>query len=142
VSPPPDTLLGTPNRARLPWTSTLDVLFRRPMQLGRVQAAVYFDARNLIGQQNVVAVRRDTGTPFADPATIDQAALEAYQANPQPIPFESPRYRRFADANGDGVLSGAGELLPLYQRAARDFYEPVFFYGPPRVMRLGLEFLF
>lgn len=142
VSPPPDTLLGIPNRARLPWTSTLDVLFRRPMQLGRAQAAVYFDARNLLGRQNVVAVRRDTGTPFATPETIEAAAFAAYTANPQPIPFESPRYRRYADSNGDGVLSGASELLPLYRRAANDFYTPVFYYGPPRVMRLGVEFLF
>lgn len=138
----PDTLLGTPNRARLPWTSTLDMLVRRPLQLGEVQAAFYFDARNLLGRQNVVAVRRDTGTPFATNETIEAASLAAYTANPQPIPFESPRYRRFADANGDGVLSGAGELLPLYRRAANDFYAPVFYYGPPRVMRLGLEFLF
>jgi hypothetical protein len=142
VSAPPDTLLGTPNRARLPWTSTLDLLVRRPMQLGRVQAAVYFDARNLLGRQNVVAVRRDTGSPFADDSTIEDAALEAYTANPQPIPFESPRYRRSADRNGDGVVSGANELMPLYRRAANDFYQPVFYYGPPRVMRLGLEFLF
>ena len=142
VSAPPDTLLGAPNRARLPWTSTLDLLVRRPLQLGRVQAAVYFDARNLLGRQNVVAVRRDTGSPFAAETTIEEAALEAYTANPQPIPFESPRYRSSADTNGDGVVSGANELLPLYRRAAKDYYEPVFYYGPPRVMRLGLELLF
>jgi len=138
----PGAALGTPNQSRLPWTSTVDVLFRRPVELGQVQAAFYFDARNLLGRENVVAVRRDTGTPFATNEMIEAAAMAAYTANPQPIPFESPRYRRFADANGDGLVAGEAELVPLYRRAAKDYYEPVFYYGPPRVMRLGLEFLF
>jgi hypothetical protein len=32
--------------------------------------------------------------------------------------------------------------LPLYRSAARDYFWPVFFYGPPRAMRIGMELFF
>ena len=69
-------------------------------------------------------------------------AENAYTAHPEAIPYESPRYRRAADLNGDGFLAGHDELFPLYLAAARDFSQPLFAYGPPRLVRLGLEFLF
>ena len=47
-----------------------------------------------------------------------------------------------ADLNGDGYVGGAAELMPLYFAAARDFGQPVFAYGPPRLVRLGVEFAF
>jgi hypothetical protein len=34
------------------------------------------------------------------------------------------------------------ELLPLYERAAQDFLQPLFAYGPPRLVRLGVSFDF
>ena len=66
----------------------------------------------------------------------------AYLAHPETIPYESSRYRQNADLNGDGYLSGREELFPLYVAAARDFTQPLFAYGPPRLMRLGVELLF
>ena len=71
---------------------------------------------------------------------IAARARDAYDANPSPIPYESTRYRSWADLDGDGVLSGESELLPLFERAARDYLQPLFFYGSPRVIRLGAEF--
>ena len=88
------------------------------------------------------AVRRDTGSPGLGEAGIQAAALAAYQANPQPIPYESARYRGWADLNHDGLIAGQSELLPLYVAAARDFYQPLFAYGPPRLVRLGVELIF
>ena len=44
--------------------------------------------------------------------------------------------------NSDGYVAGAGELMPLYLAAARDFGQPLFAYGPPRLVRLGVEFAF
>ena len=44
--------------------------------------------------------------------------------------------------NGDGYLSGRDELFPLYAAAARDFTQPIFAYGPPRLARVGVELLF
>ena len=89
-----------------------------------------------------MAVRRDSGTPLATDDVIEQMAEDAYAAHPEPIPFESTRYRPSADLNGDGFLSGRSELFPLYLAAARDFTQPIFAYGPPRLVRLGVEFLF
>ena len=73
---------------------------------------------------------------------VDSLAEAAYRAHPEEIPFESARYRAYADADGNGYISGHEELFPLYQAAARDFTQPLFAYGPPRLVRLGLEFLF
>ncbi len=137
-----DTLLGPPNDGRLPWTGTLDLLVRRPIRLGGTTAGLYLDARNLLNRRNVIAVRRDTGTPFATGQMINDLAEQAYAANPQPIPYESPRYRAYADRNHDGVLAGREELLPLYLAAAEDFARPIFYYGVPRLVRFGVELSF
>jgi hypothetical protein len=89
-----------------------------------------------------VAVRRDTGEPRADDAAIGRLAEAAYASHPEPIPYESARYRAAADLNGDGYVAGRDELFPMYVAAARDYTQPLFAYGPPRLMRLGIEVLF
>lgn len=137
-----DTLIGGPNGARLPATSTIDLLVRRPLRIGGLRGSVYFDARNLLNRRNVIAVRRDTGLPVASDTIIATMARAAYTAHPEPIPYESPRYRSTADLNGDGIIAGESELLPLYQEAARDYTQPIFAYGAPRLARLGFEVLF
>ena len=137
-----DSLIGLPNDSRLPSTMTLDLLVRRPLRLGGARGGVYLDLRNLLNRRNIVAVRRDTGEPGLTVAGIDSLAEAAYQAHPEDIPFESARYRAFADTDGNGYVSGREELYPLYQAAARDFTQPLFAYGPPRLVRLGVEFLF
>ena len=53
-----------------------------------------------------------------------------------------PRYRSYADLNGDGMIAGQAELMPLFLAAARDFAQPLFSYGPPRIARIGVELLF
>ncbi len=133
---------GRPNSARLPWTSQIDILIRRPLQVGKVEGSLYLDVRNLLGRQNIISVRPETGTPFASPDSIEAAAQEAYIRNPQPIPYESPRYRASADKNHDGYVQGESELLPLYREAATDFLQPVFYYGIPRLLRIGMEVFF
>ncbi len=137
-----DTLIGGPNGSRLPATSTVDLLVRRPLRVGNVRGSVYLDARNLLNRRNVIAVRRDTGSPMASDTIIATMARAAYTAHPEPIPYESPRYRRDADLDGNGLIQGQSELLPLYQEAARDFTQPLFAYGAPRVARIGFELLF
>ena len=137
-----DSLIGQPNSSRLPWTSTVDLLVRRPLRLGGTRGGVYLDVRNLLNRRNVLAVRRDTGQPQADEVAIQRLAENAYQAHPEPIPFESARYRPAADLNSDGQLAGREELFPLYVAAAEDLSQPIFAYGPPRLFRLGVELLF
>jgi hypothetical protein len=137
-----DTVGGLPNNARLPWNTTLDLLVRRPIRLGGVEGGIYLDIRNLVDRRNILAVRRETGGPQAAPQTIDSLAELDYQAHPETIPYESARYRAYADLNHDGYLEGHDELFPLYRAAEADFAQPLFTYGPPRLARLGLELLF
>jgi hypothetical protein len=137
-----DTLLGLPNSERLPSQLTIDVLLRRPLAVfGRV-GGIYLDVRNILNRRNVVAVRRDSGEPTVDPAALVAMAQRAYQAHPEAIPYESPRYRAWADLDHDGYVDGPAELMPLYLAAARDFTQPLFAYGPPRLLRLGVELVF
>jgi outer membrane receptor protein involved in Fe transport len=137
-----DSIIGLPNDHRLPWTFTLDLLVRRPLRLGRAMGGIYLDVRNLLNRRNVVAARTDTGDPQADTATVRRLAENAYAAHPESITYESARYRRDADLNGDGVIAGREELFPLYLAAAQDYTQPIFAYGPPRLVRLGFEILF
>ncbi len=137
-----DTLIGLPNSNRLPMLITVDVLLRRPLRLGRWQGSLYVDVRNLLNRRNVEAVRRESGAPTLTPDAITALAETAYAAHPEPIPYESPRYRAFADLDGNGLIEGRGELFPLFLAAARDYTQPLFSYGPPRLFRLGLEFAF
>ena len=137
-----DSIIGLPNDSRLPSTMTLDLLVRRPIKLGGTRGGVYLDLRNLLNRRNIVAVRRDTGEPGLTEMGLDSLAEVAYQAHPEEIPFESARYRAYGDTDGDGYIAGREELFPLYQAAARDFAQPLFAYGPPRLVRLGVEFLF
>lgn len=137
-----DSLVGPVNGSRLPGQYSIDALLRRPLRIGRFNGSVYLDIRNLLNTANQTSVRRDTGSPFPDSTTLKTLAMQAYQANPNPIPYESPRYRRWADLNDDGLIAGQSELLPLYTRAAVDYTWPIFIYGPPRLVRFGMEVLF
>jgi hypothetical protein len=100
------------------------------------------DVRNVLNRRNLLAVRRDTGSPDITPAALAALADAAYAAHPEPIPYESPRYRPDADLDRNGYVEGRAELYPMYEAAARDFAQPLFAYGPPRLLRLGLEFAF
>jgi outer membrane receptor protein involved in Fe transport len=137
-----DSLVGLPNGSRLPSTSTLDLLVRRSIRIGGAAGGIYLDVRNVLNRRNVFAVRRDTGQPAADEAAIQRMAEAAYEASPDPIPYESSRYRAAADLDGDGYLAGREELFPLYLAAANDYAQPIFAYGSPRLARLGVELLF
>jgi outer membrane receptor protein involved in Fe transport len=137
-----DTLLGLPNSHRLPMLLTVDLLLRRPVRIGRWQGGVYVDVRNLLNRRNIEAVRRETGEPNMSPQEINALAESAFAAHPEPIPYESPRYRAYADVDGDGLIAGRGELFPLFLSAARDYTQPLFSYGPPRLFRFGIELLF
>jgi outer membrane receptor protein involved in Fe transport len=142
LDPGTDTLIAEPNGSRLPAASTVDVLLRRPITLAGIRGSVYMDVRNLIGRRNIVAVRRDTGEPQPTDDLIEEMAQEAFLLHPERIPYESPRYRAHADLDGNGYVEGSAELLPMYEAAARDFTQPIFSYGTPRLARLGFELLF
>lgn len=137
-----DSLVGLPNSYRLPAQYSADLLVRRPLRIGSFRGSVYADVRNLLNTRNLVSVRRDTGTPGLSASQIEALARAAYLEHPEAIPYESPRYRSWADLNRDGYVSGEAELMPLFLGAARDFSQPLFAYGPPRLVRLGVEVAF
>jgi outer membrane receptor protein involved in Fe transport len=137
-----DSIIGPPNDERLPSTSTFDFLIRKPIRALGVGSGIYLDVRNLFNRRNLIAIRRDTGSPHLDEGGIQAMADQAYQAHPEPIPYESPRYRTSADLDSNGYVEGANELMPMYLAAARDFTQPLFVYGTPRLVRLGVEILF
>jgi len=137
-----DSLIGLPNSGRLPPEFSLDLLVRREFGFRSLRVAAFVDVRNLTNRRNVVAVRRDNGQLMASETEIAALAERAYAANPSSIPYESPRYRSWADLDGDGIVAGRDELLPLFLRAARDIAQPVFFHGPPRLVRIGIEIAF
>lgn len=136
-----DTLIGLPNSHRLPWQGQLDGLLRRPFRVRGLRGTMYLDIRNITNRRNLVAVNRVTGEPGLGGVGEARAATDAFNAHPEAIPYESPRYRAWADANQDGQVAGT-ELQVLYLSAARDFYQPLFAYGPPRLVRLGFEVIF
>ena len=138
-----DSLIGLPNDSRLPTTETVDLLVRRPLRLGGARGGVYLDVRNLLNRQKHrggAAGYRRAG--LGQRSGVEALAEAAYQAHPEEIPYESARYRAYADVDGNGYIAGRDELFPLYLAAARDFTQPLFAYGPPRLVRLGVEFLF
>jgi outer membrane receptor protein involved in Fe transport len=137
-----DSLIGLPNGSRLPKSTSLDLLVRRSLRIGRTQGGIYLDIRNLLDRRNIVAVHRHTGEPQPENAAVVRMAEEAYAEHPEPIPYESQRYRAHADLDGNGLVEGREELFPLYLAAARDFTQPIFAYGPPRLARIGVELMF
>ena len=139
-----DTLIGLPNSQRLPKLVNVDLMLRRPLRVGggRWAGSIYLDVRNLLNRRNIEAVRRDTGEPGMTETRLTALADQAYAAHPEAIPYESPRYRAFADLDGNGLIEGHGELYPLFLAAARDYGQPLFSYGPPRMFRLGVELVF
>ncbi len=142
TNPAGDSLIGLPNSSRLPTQSTVDLMLRRPVALARLRGSLYLDVRNLLDRRNVESVRRESGAPQLATDDLAARAEAAYAAHPEAIPYESPRYRAWADLDGNGLLEGRTELFPLYLAAAQDFFQPLFGYGPPRVVRLGVELLF
>ena len=129
---------------RLPWTHMLNLRVIRDFGglpgCRRCRWSLVFDGRNLLGQENIVALRRDTGT--VAPTTDELRAIAGQvPADMNPIPRESPDYSALADLNGDGLIT-AGEARTVRLAAAIDRYDPSLYFGEARQLRLGLEIVF
>lgn len=126
----------------LPWTSTVNVRASRRFgslpACGRCQWRIVGEARNVLNRENVLALRRDTGT-----LAPSEAALLPYLEGSirEPIPLESPRYSLLADLDRDGLIT-PGEYAQARLAAALDLHDPSLFYGEGRQLRLGVEVMF
>lgn len=142
--------IGSPGDAprlaamRLPWTATVDL--RVSYDLGsppgcrRCALLLLLDGRNVLGRENVLGVRRSSGTPA--PTLEEVRSLAGSRAAPpEPIPRESPRYSGFADLDGDGLITPE-EYRTARFAAALDRLDPSLFYGEARQVRLGVEVVF
>lgn len=131
---------GPPDLVRfLPWIVQLDL--RATMELGTLPGCsdcrwrVVVDGRNLLDRDNVLALRRDTGT-VAPPAA---QVLALAQGGPGgSIPRESPRYSALADLDGNGRVTDL-EYRTVRLAAALDRLDPSLFYDEPLQLRLGVE---
>ncbi len=129
--------------ARLPWTHFLNL--RLSYDLGglgvcRCSWRVLLDTRNIIGVDNVIALRRDTGQLAPETSDLQAKAVELSPGF-RPIPIESPRYSALTDLNRDGVIS-LQEFETARFAAALDASDPSLYYGEAFQLRLGLEIVF
>ena len=123
----------------LPWVVQVDL--RATLELGEVPGCpdcrwrIVVDGRNLLDRENVLALRRDTGT-IAPPAA---EVLELARGVPGgPIPRESPRYSALADLDGNGRITDL-EYRTVRLAAALDRMDPSLFFDEPLQLRVGVE---
>jgi hypothetical protein len=129
--------------ARLPWTNWLNLRASYDFGgLGVCQCSwrVLLDARNILGTDNVIALRRDTGELAPRTSDLEDVAVELSPGF-TPIPIESPRYSAQADLDRDGVIS-LQEFETARFAAALDASDPSLYFGQPFQLRLGLEIVF
>ena len=129
--------------ARLPWTNFLNL--RVSYDFGglgvcRCSWRVLLDGRNILGTDNVIALRRDTGELAPRTSDLEDVAVELSPGF-TPIPIESPRYSAQADLNRNGVVS-LQEFETARFAAALDASDPSLYFGQPFQLRLGLEIVF
>ncbi len=125
----------------LPWTALFNLRVTR--DLGRLPGCgdcrwrVLVDARNILFRDNVIALRRDTGTLAPSSSELFATASEV-PTEMTPIPAESPDYSVLADLDQDGLIT-ASEMRTVRFAAALDRADPSLFFGEATSLRLGLE---
>lgn len=140
-----DPTASPPEFQRLPWTATVDVKLSRRIARGlpgcaRCRLRLVLDGRNLLGLDNIRALRRDSGLRAPSLATVEALAAGVPDTG-FPIPRESPRYGVGADLNRDGLIT-RDEYTTARFAAALDRNDPSLLFGEARQLRLGMELRF
>lgn len=136
---------GRPNSiGRLPWTALVDlgVTWDLPGLPGceRCGVRLIAEVKNVLDRDNLIALRRETGTIAPTLAAVQDQA-DAPVTSTFPIPRESDRYASTVDLDGDGLITGE-EFSTARFAAALDRNDPSLYYGPPRQLRVGMEVTF
>lgn len=129
--------------ARQPWTASVDARLSRDIArmpgCDGCRLRAQADGRNLLGRENVLALRHSTGT--VAPSLAEVQALTAGGPFVQPIPASSADFVPALDTDRDGVISAA-EYTNARFAAALGRLDPSILFGEPRQLRLGLEVSF
>ncbi|MCL7966812.1 MAG: carboxypeptidase regulatory-like domain-containing protein [marine benthic group bacterium] len=132
------------NTDRLPWTAVID--FSLTWDVARLPGCttcavrLAFQGRNLLGRENVIGLRRDSGLTAPTLETVLETAGQPISTT-APIPAESSRYSETVDLDRNGTIT-ADELDAARFGAALDAADPSLFYGESRQLRLGIEVIF
>jgi outer membrane receptor protein involved in Fe transport len=129
---------------RLPWTHSADLRaswdFARELVCDRCHWRVVFDGRNILGTENILALRSETGAIAPTLQRVQQLA-NAQPPLTEAIPRESPAYVELLDFNRDGLITPA-EANAARFAAALDRFDPTLFFGEGRQIRFGVEVAF
>jgi hypothetical protein len=128
----------------LPWTSTLDLRVVRDLVhvpgCDGCALRIVLDGRNVLGRNNVIALRRDSGLLAPTRAAL-QTIISSAPEPADPIPAESPRYSATVDLDRNGLIT-IEEYRAARVAAALDRFDPSLYFGGARQLRLGVELTF
>jgi outer membrane receptor protein involved in Fe transport len=129
---------------RLPWTAVVDLglswdVTRLP-GCASCGVRLVFQAKNLLGRDNVIALRRDSGRIAPTLESVEELAGRPVTTT-IPVPAESPRYAPEIDLDANGRIT-ADEFETARFAAALDRNDPSLFYGEEMQLRLGVEVTF
>jgi hypothetical protein len=125
---------------RLPWTVDLTGRLTYSKTVRSGDLALFLEARNLIGWDNLRTARVASGGVDPDVEALDQQARAETALNDD-YPQESPYYVPQFDADGDGYVR-TSEQYQARRAALLDLFEPTLLYGAPRTLRIGVTWTF
>lgn len=128
----------------LPWNAifNLRASYELPWELGNPhrRSRLVLDARNLLGLENVRALRPENAQLSPDIEELKKRAAAEADALPA-VSRESPGYSRIADLNGDGIID-RDEMATARLAALISAHDPTLFFGARRVIQMGIEVRF
>lgn len=129
---------------RLPWTALVDLAltWNLPGVPGchGCTARVILEAKNLLDRDNIIALRRETGTIAPTLSTVERLVAAPHTSR-FPIIRESEFYTASVDLDDDGLIT-EDEFDTARFAAAVDRFDPSLFYGPASQVRIGLQVSF
>jgi len=125
-------LVGAKNSARLPWTSNFDLRFSKGFKFGDYSLNFFANIYNLFNVVNIMDVYPRTGLPDTDGEVIGTIGTRG-KATEEYVPHR--------DLNNDGTIDSE-EARSTYLNARAERTKDPLNYSPPRIVRIGIEFLF
>uniref|UniRef100_A0A7C3YUX6 TonB-dependent receptor n=1 Tax=candidate division WOR-3 bacterium TaxID=2052148 RepID=A0A7C3YUX6_UNCW3 len=129
------TRTGDLNSGRMPSTWNCDLRLSKEFRLGGIRPVLVCDVLNLFNHINVTNVHSATGLP-----NFDGQVYTVGQFSSGYIPGD-PTYHPARDYDHDGYIT-QWERYDSYIQARKDYVDDPTNYGPPRRIRVGVEFGF